>query len=252
MINDRIEVDQFSLGVEVLNVGNAAPATGPLCARLQAWLASLDADQLIARGSRDADDGIEFLEWDRAAGGWFSRRTPCRLTPVPGGRITGGSAVQRRGCIDDQGPRGGGWAAKPKDTVARRAIRDHDRRGRRAPPKIATSTGPVRHAGVRYYENAGPGAPPPAWVRQFDGLWARRHGWHARTRLRSSREYQDHAVDCRIGSPDAVASPRRRPAGQRDLPPATARTARPHPRADPVRRASDNAPRILRTPRRLA
>ena len=31
---------------------------------------------------------------------------------------------------------------------------------------------------VRYYQNAGPGTPPPASVRQFDGLWARRHGWH--------------------------------------------------------------------------
>jgi hypothetical protein len=43
MINDRMEVDQFMLGVEVLNVGNAAPATEPLCARLQAWLSSLGA-----------------------------------------------------------------------------------------------------------------------------------------------------------------------------------------------------------------
>ena len=76
--------------MEVLDVGNAAPATEPLCARLQAWLASLDADQLIALGSRDADDGIESLEW--AQGGWRLVFEAYPLLPDrrgPGGRIIG-------------------------------------------------------------------------------------------------------------------------------------------------------------------
>ena len=76
--------------MEVLNVGNAAPATEPLCARLQAWLASLDADQLIAQGSPGADDGIEFLEW--AQGSWRLVFEACPLPPDrrgSGGRIIG-------------------------------------------------------------------------------------------------------------------------------------------------------------------
>jgi hypothetical protein len=31
---------------------------------------------------------------------------------------------------------------------------------------------------IRYYENPGPGAPPPTRVRRPDGLWTRPHGWH--------------------------------------------------------------------------
>ena len=97
MINDRMEIDQFMLGVEVLNVGNAAPATEPLCAKLQAWLASLDADQLIALGRRDADDGIESLEWAQAAGAWSSRLTrssPAAAAPAAESSVR--SAPQRR------------------------------------------------------------------------------------------------------------------------------------------------------------
>ena len=89
-INDRIEVDQFSLGMEVLNVGNNAPATEPLCARLQAWLAGLGADRLITRESPGTDDGTEFLEWGQ--GSW---RLVFEASPLPpdrrgsGGRILG-------------------------------------------------------------------------------------------------------------------------------------------------------------------
>jgi hypothetical protein len=81
-INDRIEVDQFSLGMEVLNVGNTAPATEPLCARLQSWLADLDADQIITRGAPALTAGSSSSSGARAAGAWSSRLTPYRLTAV--------------------------------------------------------------------------------------------------------------------------------------------------------------------------
>ena len=105
MINDRMDIDQFMLGVEVLNVGNAAPATEPLCARLQEWLASLNADQLIALGSRDADDGIESLEW--AQGGWRLVFEAYPLLPDrrgPGGRIIGTTRPAEAHIIDDVAP----------------------------------------------------------------------------------------------------------------------------------------------------
>jgi hypothetical protein len=90
-------VDQFILGVEVLNVGNAAPATEPLCASLQAWLSSLDADQLITQDSRDADDGIESLEWTQ--GSWrlvFEAYPSCLIAAAPAAGSSVHSALQKR------------------------------------------------------------------------------------------------------------------------------------------------------------
>jgi len=72
---------------------------------LQAWLASLDADQLIALGSRDADDGIESLEW--AQGGWRLVFEAYPLLPDrrgPGGRIIGTGRPAEARIIDDVTP----------------------------------------------------------------------------------------------------------------------------------------------------
>ena len=180
MINDRMEIDQFMLGVEVLNVGNAAPATEPLCAQLQAWLASLNADQLITLGSRDADDGIESLEW--AQDSWRLVFEAYPLQPGrrgPGGRIIGTLRPAEADVIDDVTP------LRRRLTAKAKAYGDLD-----APFVIAIdAVGEFTEdrdfisalygtPAVRYYQNAGPGAPPPASIRQFDGLWARRHGWH--------------------------------------------------------------------------
>jgi hypothetical protein len=180
MINDRMEVDQFMLGVEVLNVGNAAPATEPLCARLQAWLSSLDADQLITQGSRDADYGIESLEWTQA--NWRLVFEAYPLLPDrrgPGGRIIGTFRPAEADVIDDVTPLTRRLTAKAKAygeldapfVIAIDAVGEftEDR------DFISALYGTPA---VRYYQNAGPGAPPLASVRQFDGLWARRHGWH--------------------------------------------------------------------------
>jgi hypothetical protein len=105
MINDRMEVDHFMLGVEVLNVGNAAPATEPLCIRLRAWLSSLDADQLITQGGRDAEYGIESFEWTQ--GGWRLVFEAYPLLPDrggPGGRIIGTLRPAEADVIDDVTP----------------------------------------------------------------------------------------------------------------------------------------------------
>jgi hypothetical protein len=180
MINDRMDVGQFMLGVEVLSVGNAAPATEPLCARLRAWLASLDADQLIALGSRDADDGIESLEW--AQGGWRLVFEAYPLLPDrrgPGGRIIGTARPAEARIIDDVTPLRKRLTDKAKkygklDAPFVIAI---DAAGEFTEDRDVISALYGTPA-IRYYQNAGPGAPPPAWVRQFDGLWARHHGWH--------------------------------------------------------------------------
>lgn len=179
-INDRIEVDQFSLGMEVLNVGDTAPATEPLCARLQAWLASLDADQLVIRGSRDADDGIEFLEWGQ--GSWRLVFEAYPLAPDgrgSGGRIIGTLRPAEAQCIDDVTP------LRKRLSVKTKAYGDLDAPFVIAIDAVSDTTDDRDFIAalygtpeIRYYENAGPGAPPPTSVRRLDGLWARRHGWH--------------------------------------------------------------------------
>jgi hypothetical protein len=230
-INDRIEVDQFSLGMEVLNVGNTAPATEPLCARLQAWLASLDADQLITRGSLDTDDGIEFLEWGQ--GSWRLVFKAYPLVPDrrgSGGRIIGTLRPAEAQRIDDVTPVRKRLSEKAKAygdltapfVIAIDAVSDttDDR------DFTAALYGTPE---IRYYENPGPGAPPPHQRPPTRRLVGQASRLAPHPGLRSSRKHEDHAVDCRIGGPDAVASPRRRPAGQQHLPLAAASTTRPHP-----------------------
>ena len=180
MINGRMEIDHFMLGVEVMNVGNAAPAAGPVCSALQAWLSSLDADQLITLDSHDGDDGIEPFEW--AQGGWQLVFEAYPLQPDhrgPGGRIIGTFRPAEADVIDDVTP------LRRRLTAKAKAYGELD-----APFVIAIDavsaftddrdfiSALYGRQAIRYYQNAGPGAPPPTWVRQFDGLWARPHGWH--------------------------------------------------------------------------
>ena len=179
-INDRMPIDHFMLGVEVLNVGSATPATGPLCDKLQAWLSSLDADQLIASGSPSADFGIESVEW--AQGGWhliFEAYPLPADRRGPGGRIIGTLRPAEAHIIDDVTP------LRKRLTAKTKAYGKLD-----APYVIAIDTvGEFTEdrdfvsalygtPAIRYYQNAGRDAPPPVGIRLFDGLWGRRDGWH--------------------------------------------------------------------------
>jgi hypothetical protein len=179
-INDRMQIDHFMLGMEVLNVGSDAPATRPLCDKLQEWLSSLDADQLIASGSPGADDEPESFEWDH--GDWHLIFEAYPLAPDrrgPGGRIIGVIRPAEAHAIDDVKPLRKRLAAKAKAygkldapyVIAIDAVGEFTEDNDFLSALYGTPA-------VRYYENPGPDAPPPTGIRRSDGLWTRPHGWH--------------------------------------------------------------------------
>jgi hypothetical protein len=179
-INDRMEIGDFMLGLDILSVGAAAPATGPLCTRLRSWLSGLSADELISAGSRGAEPDLETEEWTQ--GGWALTFEAYPLPADrrgPGGRIIGTSRPAEAHIIDDVRP------LRKRLTAKAKAYGKLDTPFVIAVDAVSESTGDRdfisalygTHA-VRYYQNAGRDAPPPAAIRLPDGLWARPHGWH--------------------------------------------------------------------------
>jgi hypothetical protein len=175
-INDRMEISDFTLGVDILSVGSAAPATGPLCRKLQSWLSSLSADELLTGGGPD----FESAEW--AHGDWnltFEAYPLPADRRGPGGRIIGTSRHAEARIIDDVRPLRKRLTAKAKAygklhapfVIAIDAVSEFT--GDR--DFISALYGTLA---FRYYQNAGPDAPPPAAIRLPDGLWSRPHGWH--------------------------------------------------------------------------
>jgi hypothetical protein len=176
-INDRMEIGDFMLGAEILGVGSTAPPAGPLCSHLRSWLSSLSADDLIA-----AADNYEFEStgWDHDD--WHLTFEAYPLPAAqrgPGGRIIGTSREAGASVIDDVAPLRKRLADKAKAygklnasfVIAVDAVSDFTGDRDFISALYGTSV-------IRYYQNAGPSAPPPAAFRLFDGLWARPGGWH--------------------------------------------------------------------------
>lgn len=177
-INDRMEIDHFMLGIDVVSVGNDCPPAGPLSGKLRAWLSTLNADQLIAAGGDNySSESIEWVE-----GGWHLNFKAYPLPADrrdPGGRIIGTWGPAEASIVDDVTPIRKRVASKAKAygelkapfVIAIDAVSQFTGDDDFLSAFYGTSA-------VVYYQNAGPGAPPPTWIRKLDGLWVKRDGWH--------------------------------------------------------------------------
>lgn len=177
-INERIEIGDFTLSLDIEERGAATAPTSGLCARLQQWLGSLDADDLLAERDRDPD--IEPLSQEWAHEGWRLTFTAWPLEREhrgPGGRIIGVGPIQG-GVIDDVRP------------VVKRLRAKASAYGDLSGPFVIAVDAVSDFTGdddvvsalygsnaVQYYVNPGPNDPAPRQIRLPDGLWRGTQGW---------------------------------------------------------------------------